>query len=163
MTGMNNPPSAQTLMVRPVSTITLTFDGKSEKFEFFEDLFRTMIKIQSDMTEAMKTNHFHSLLRKNALKTFCKINTANRKHWRTFCPYFAGNTSNLSPRRPPDTNGTDWCLTQTPWNCPISSKNWTQGAEKGFGETVASSMPNCRPNWNAQSMWLDSKTPPMRK
>ena len=51
---MNNRPSAQTLMVRPVSATTLTFDGKSEKFELFEDLFHTMIKMQPDMTETMK-------------------------------------------------------------------------------------------------------------
>ena len=36
LVGMNNRPSAQTLMVRPVSTTTLTFDGKSEKVELFE-------------------------------------------------------------------------------------------------------------------------------
>ena len=36
---MNSNPSAQTMMVRPVSTTTLTIDGKSEKFELFEDLF----------------------------------------------------------------------------------------------------------------------------
>ena len=76
---MKNRPSAQTLMVRPVSTTTLTFDGKSEKFELFEDLFHTMIKMQPDMTETMKINHFHSLLRKNALQTFRNINTANRQ------------------------------------------------------------------------------------
>ena len=79
LVGMNNRPSAQTLMVRPVSTTTLTFDGKSEKFELFEDLFHTMIKMQSDMTETMKINHFHSLLQKNALQTFRNINTANRQ------------------------------------------------------------------------------------
>ena len=79
LVGMNNRPSAQTLMVRPVSTTTLTFDGKSEKLELFEDLFHTMNKMQSDMTETMKINHFHSLLRKNALQTFCKINTTNRQ------------------------------------------------------------------------------------
>ena len=49
--GMSNKPSAQTLMVRPVSTTTLTFDGKSEKFELSEDLFHTMIKMQPDMTK----------------------------------------------------------------------------------------------------------------
>ena len=62
LVGMNNRPSAQTLMVRPVSSTTLIFDGKSEKLELFEDLFHTMIKRQPDMTEAMKINHFHSLL-----------------------------------------------------------------------------------------------------
>ena len=56
LVGMNNRPSAQTLMVRPVSTTTLTFDGKSEKFELFEDLFHTKIKMQPDMTETMKIN-----------------------------------------------------------------------------------------------------------
>ena len=79
LVGMNNRPSAQTLMVRPVSTTTLMFDEKSEKFELFEDLFHTMIKIHSDMTETKKLNHFHSLLRKNALQTFRNINTANRQ------------------------------------------------------------------------------------
>ena len=77
--GMNNKSSAQTLMVRPVSTTTITFDGKSEKFELFEDLFHSMIKMQPDMTETMKINHFYSLLRKNELKTFRNINSANRQ------------------------------------------------------------------------------------
>ena len=66
-------------MVRLVSTTTLTFDGKSEKFERFEDLFHTMIKMQPDMTEAMIINHFQSLLGKNALQIFRYINTANRQ------------------------------------------------------------------------------------
>ena len=77
--GMSNKPSAQTLMVRPVSTTTLTFDGKSEKFELFEDLFHTMIKLQADKTETMKINHFHSLLRKKPLQTFRNLNSANRQ------------------------------------------------------------------------------------
>ena len=76
---MNNRPSAQTLMVRPASTTRLTFDGKSEKFVFLEDLVYTMIKMQPEMTETMKIKHFHSLLRKNALQTFRNINTANRQ------------------------------------------------------------------------------------
>ena len=52
---------------------------KSEKFELFEDLFHTMIKMQPEMTEQMKINHFHSLLRKNALQTFRNINSTNRQ------------------------------------------------------------------------------------
>ena len=51
LVGMNSKPSAQTLMVRYVSTTTLTFDGKLEKFELFKDLFHTMIKMQPEMTE----------------------------------------------------------------------------------------------------------------
>ena len=66
-------------MVRPVSATTVTFDGKSDKFQHFEDLFHPMIKMQLDMTEARKVNHSHSLLRKNALQTFRNINMANRQ------------------------------------------------------------------------------------
>ena len=57
----------------------MTFDGKNEKFELFEDLFHTMIKMQPTMTEQMKDNHFHSLLRKGALQTFRNINSINRQ------------------------------------------------------------------------------------
>ena len=79
LVGINNRPSTQTLTVRPVSSTTVTFDWKSEKFELFEDLFHKMIKMQLEMTEAMKINQFHSLLRKNALQTFRNINSANKQ------------------------------------------------------------------------------------
>ena len=38
-----------------------------------------MIKMQPEMTEQMKINHFHSLLRKNALQTFRNISSTNRQ------------------------------------------------------------------------------------
>ena len=38
-------PQAATIL-KPVSTNTLIFDGKNEKFELFEDLFHTMLKMQ---------------------------------------------------------------------------------------------------------------------
>ena len=79
LTTMQNRPTAQQLTIRPVNSNTMTFDGKSEKFELFEDLFHTMIKMQPEMTEQMKINHFHSLLRKNALQTFRIISSNNRQ------------------------------------------------------------------------------------
>ena len=82
--GMNNKPSAQTLMVRPVNTTTLTFDGKSKKFELFEDLFYTMIKMQPDMTEPMKINHFHSLLRKMRYRPFVTSTLPIDKPWKIY-------------------------------------------------------------------------------
>ena len=71
-------PQAAT-MLKPVSTNTLIFDGKNEKFELFEDLFLTMLKMQPEMTEAMKINHFHAHLRKEALQTFRNISAINKK------------------------------------------------------------------------------------
>ena len=76
---MQNRPKAQQLTIRPVNSHTMTFDDKSEKFELFEDRFHTAIKIQPEMSEQMKINHFHSLLIKNALQTFRNISTANRQ------------------------------------------------------------------------------------
>ena len=55
---------------------TLTFNGKlekNEKFEYFEDLFHTTLKMQPHLTEDMKINHFHAHLRGLALKTFKNI------------------------------------------------------------------------------------------
>ena len=77
LVNLQNKP--QTSTIRPVQTTPMTFDGKSEKFELFEDLFHTMIKMQPAMTEQMKINHFHSLLRKGALQTFRNINSINRQ------------------------------------------------------------------------------------
>ena len=71
-------PQAAT-MLKPVSTNTLIFDGKNEKIELFEDLFHTMLRMQPEMTEAMKINHFHAHLRKEALQTFRNISALNKK------------------------------------------------------------------------------------
>ena len=79
LTTMQKRPTAQQLTIRPVNSNTMTFDGKSEKFELFEDFFHTMIKMMPKMTEQMKINHFHPLLRKNALQTFRNINSTNRQ------------------------------------------------------------------------------------
>ena len=114
LVGMNNRSSVQTLMVRPVSTTTLTFDGKSEKFELFEDLFHTMIKMQPDMTETMKKIIFIFCYERTLYKLFVTSIRQTGKPWKTSWQYFAENTSKPNPRRPPNTNGTDWCLTQTP-------------------------------------------------
>ena len=49
LVNLQNKP--QTMTIRPVQTTPMTFDGKSEKFELFEDVFHTMIKMQPAMTE----------------------------------------------------------------------------------------------------------------
>ena len=131
--GRNYKSSVQTLMVRLVSTTTLTFDGRYEKFEVFEDLFHTMMRIQPDMTETMKITHFHSLLRKNRLRIFRKISSANRQALEdilaVFCRKFVKFESQAN------TNGINWCLTRIPWNCLIFSKNLIRALETFFVNT----------------------------
>ena len=68
-----------TTMLKPVSTSTLIFNGKNEIFELFEDLFHTMLKMQPEMTEAMKINHFHAHLRIEALQTFRIISALKKE------------------------------------------------------------------------------------
>ena len=136
LVGMNNSPSVQTLMVRPVSTTTLTFDGKSEKFELFEDLFHTMIKMQPDMTKKMKINHFHSLLRKNALQTFRNINTANRQTLEDILAVF--RQKHVKPESQATTKHKWHRLVFDPntMKLPDFLEELNQGAEKAFGENV---------------------------
>ena len=56
------------------------FDGKSEKFELFEDLFQTSLKIRNQLMEEDKINYFHSLMRGDALQTFKSITSPNREN-----------------------------------------------------------------------------------
>ena len=58
----------------------LTFDGKSEQFELFEDLFQKSLKIHYQLTEENKINYFHSLMRGDALHTFKNITSPNREN-----------------------------------------------------------------------------------
>ena len=56
------------------------FDGKSEKFELFEDLFRNNTKNEPHLTEKQKTNCFHSLIRGNALQAYCSLDDTKIDH-----------------------------------------------------------------------------------
>ena len=56
-----------------------TFDGKTEKFELFEDLFQTSLKIHIELTEDDRINYFHSLMRGDALQTYKNIISPTRE------------------------------------------------------------------------------------
>ena len=64
-------------LAKSLTTTTPTFGGKSEKFEMFEDLFLTSLKINNQLTEEDKINSFHSLMRGDALQTFKNISSRN--------------------------------------------------------------------------------------
>ena len=57
-----------------------TFDGKSEKFELFEDLFQTSRKIHNQLTKDDRINYFHSLMKGDALQTFKNNNGPTREN-----------------------------------------------------------------------------------
>ena len=132
--GMNNNQPSQTLMVRPISTTTLTFDGKSEKLELFVDLFHTMIKMQPDMTETMKINHFHSLLRKIALQTFRNINSAKRQTLEDILAVFRRKYVKPESQVTVKHKWQKLVFDSNTMKLPDFLEELNQGAEKVFGE-----------------------------
>ena len=65
---------------KSLTTTMPTFDGKSEKFELFEDLFQTGLKIHSQLIEEDRINYFLSRMRGVALQTFKNINGSTREN-----------------------------------------------------------------------------------
>ena len=76
----NNNIARISKLPKSLTTTMPTFDGKSEKFELFEDLFQTSLKIHNQLTEEDKINYFHSLMRGDALQTFKNITSPNREN-----------------------------------------------------------------------------------
>ena len=136
LVNLQNKP--QSLTIRPVQTTPMTFDGKSEKFELFEDLFHTMIKMQPTMTEQMKINHFHSLLRKGALQTFRNINSINRQTLEDVLVIF--RRKYVKPESQATAKHKWHRLTFDPstMKLPDFLEELNQGAEKAFGENAKS-------------------------
>ena len=79
--NFNNSISRISKMPKSLTRKMPTFDGKSEKFELFEDLFQTSLKIRNQLTEEDKINYFHSLIRGHALQTFKNITSPNRENF----------------------------------------------------------------------------------
>ena len=75
----NNISRISKLPKSPTTTMP-TFDGKSEKFELFEDLFQTSLKIHNQITQEDKINYFYSLMRGDAPQTFKNITTPKREN-----------------------------------------------------------------------------------
>ena len=71
-------PPPQPPMPKALTASLPVFDGKSEKVELFEDLFRNNIKMYPHLTEIQKVNYFHSLLRGNALQAYCNLDDAKK-------------------------------------------------------------------------------------
>ena len=78
--NFNNNISRISKLPKSLTTTMPTFDGKSEKFELFEDLFQTSLKIHKQLTEEDKINCLHSLMRGDAIHTFKNITSPNREN-----------------------------------------------------------------------------------
>ena len=79
--NFNNNISRISKLPKSLTTTMPLFDGKSEKFELFEDLIQTNLKIHNQLTEEDKINYFHSLMRGDALQTSKNITSPNRENF----------------------------------------------------------------------------------
>ena len=75
--NVNNDSNRISKLPKSLTTTMPTFDGKSEKFELFEDIFRTSLKIYNQLTEDDEIYYFHSLMHGDALQTFKNIGSPN--------------------------------------------------------------------------------------
>ena len=82
--NVNNNSNKVSKLPKSLATTMLSFDGKSEKFELFEDLFQTSLKIHNQLTEEDKIYYFHSLMRGGALQTFKNIGSPNQENLTVF-------------------------------------------------------------------------------
>ena len=67
-------------MPKALTTSLPTFDGKNEKCELFEDLFRNNIRMHPHLTEIQRINYFHSLLRGEALQAFRNLDDTKKNN-----------------------------------------------------------------------------------
>ena len=74
----------------------LTFDGKSEKFDLFQDFFQRSLKFPIQLTEEDKINYFLSPVRGDEIKTFKNITSPNRENLGEILTVF--RTKNLKPQ-----------------------------------------------------------------
>ena len=88
------------------------FDWNSEKFELFEDLFHTSLKIHNQLTEEDKMNYFHSPMRGDALQTFKTSLAQTEKIWEKSWLCSVESTWNPSHWLRQNTSLNGWFLTQ---------------------------------------------------
>ena len=63
---------------KALSTTVPTFNGRNDKFEHFDDLFMTSLKVYRSISEEEQIHYFHSLLRDDALQTYRNMTDRNR-------------------------------------------------------------------------------------
>ena len=66
-------------LLKPTVMNTVTIECTNKVIELSEDLFKTMLKMQPEMSEVMKINHFQSHLQNDALQNFRNINASNKR------------------------------------------------------------------------------------
>ena len=73
---------------KSLTTTMPTFEGKSLKFELFEDLLQTSLELRNQLIEDDRVNYFDSLMRGDALHTFKNFNGPTQENLGEFLAVF---------------------------------------------------------------------------
>ena len=76
-TNFNNNINTISKLPESLTKTILTLNGKSEKFELFEDLFQTSLKVHKQVTGEDKINYLHSLMGGDAPQIIKNITSLN--------------------------------------------------------------------------------------
>ena len=80
-TSFHNNINRISKLPKSLTTTMPTFDGISENFELFYELFQTSLKIHNQLSEDDRINYFRSLMKADALQTFKSINSTTRENF----------------------------------------------------------------------------------
>ena len=78
-TGTDTSHCSTSKLPKVLTVTVLVFNGKTKKYDIFNDLFSTSLKMYPHVTEGEKMNYFHSLMRGEALQTFANIPSTQTK------------------------------------------------------------------------------------
>ena len=93
--NFNNNINSISKLPKSLTTTMPTVDGKSQKFELFEDLFQTSLKIHNQLTEGDTIKYLHSLMCDDALQTFKNITSPNSEILREILNVFGKRNVNF--------------------------------------------------------------------
>ena len=122
--NFNNIINRVSKLPKSFTTTMPTFDGQSEKFEQFDDLFQTSLEVHNEVTEEDKINYFHSVMRGDGLQTFRNITRLNRENLGDILSVFSRKyVKPQSQWLQQNTNFNDWSSVQRTRSLPIFYTN----------------------------------------
>ena len=140
-------------LAKSFTTTMPTFDGQSEKFKLFEDVFQTSLKIHNQRTEKVKINYFHSLMRGDALQTFKNITRPIREKLGEILTVFRGKK-----RETPVNGYKETQLSTTGLQSGKPEVNWFSRRSPGTDERHIRS---CRSRYHRTIRKLQNASPPV--
>ena len=120
-------------LFKPTTINTLILDDKNKKVELFEDVSQTVLEMQTEISEAMKNNHFDSHFQKEALQTFRNMNASNKRTLEDVLTIFRRKYVRLQSRATAKHKMQKLTFDPNTKNLSDYHDDWTDSAKRAFG------------------------------